>query len=122
IRYEPEDMTVAVQAGCTLERLQEELARRGQWLPVDPPASPASTIGGLVAADPPGLLQSTVGSWRDHVIGLRIVTPQGASVRAGGQVVKNVAGYELCKLHTGAWGTLGVIVSVDLKVGPLPSG
>ncbi len=119
--YTPADMTVTVEAGLTVAALQEVLAREGQWLPLDPPCPAETTIGGLVAADLGGPLCGSQGRVRDFVIGLGAVMADGRLIRAGGKVVKNVAGYDLMKLLTGSLGTLAVLTEVTLKVRPRPA-
>lgn len=120
LEYEPADLTCRVQAGMPVATLQAELGRQGQWLPLDPPRPERATVGGMVAANASGPLRARYGTVRDWVIGLTVAYPSGVLARAGGKVVKNVAGYDLMKLHTGALGTLGVIVEVNLKVQARP--
>jgi glycolate oxidase FAD binding subunit len=120
LEYEPADLTCRVQAGMTVEALQAELGRNGQWLPLDPPRPDRATVGGMVAANAFSPARARYGSVRDWVIGIAVAYPNGVVARAGGKVVKNVAGYDLMKLHTGALGTLGVIVEVNLKVQARP--
>jgi len=120
LEYEPADMTVSVAAGVTVSELAAVLAREGQWLAIDTPLPAATTIGGLVAADRSGWLAASLGRVRDAVIGIGAVTADGVRVRAGGRVVKNVAGYDLMKLAVGSLGTLAVLTDVTLKVRPLP--
>ncbi|HZP26275.1 MAG TPA: FAD-binding oxidoreductase [Dehalococcoidia bacterium] len=120
LEHEPADLTVTAEAGITLAALQEHLAIAGQFLPLDAPLSDRATIGGRLATDSRGAWEGTYGSARDWLIGLRVVTPDGRLTRVGGKVVKNVAGYDLCKLYTGSFGTLGVIVEATFKVAPLP--
>ena len=114
------DMVVSVEAGITLEALQAELGKSGQFLPLDPFNSPGHTIGGLLASGWTGPLRLRYGSPRDFLIGIRVALPDGRLVSAGGRVVKNVSGYDLMKLHYGALGTLGVIVAASFKVFPKP--
>ena len=114
------DMVVTVEAGITLEALQAELAKGGQFLPLDPFNSPGHTIGGLLATGWTGPLRQRYGSARDFLIGIRIAQPDGRLASAGGRVVKNVSGYDLMKLHLGAMGSLGVIVAASFKVFPSP--
>jgi glycolate oxidase FAD binding subunit len=118
--HEAADMTVTVEAGCPLDALAEVLARAGQWLPLDPPRPHATTVGGLVAADLSGPLRFSQGRVRDLLIGIRTVGADGALVSGGGRVVKNVAGYDLPKLHVGALGTLGIVVEATFKLRPRP--
>jgi glycolate oxidase FAD binding subunit len=114
------DLTVSVEAGVRLEDLNAELARVGQFLPVDPFNSPGHTIGGILATALSGPLRLRYGSPRDFTIGLRVALPDGRLASSGGRVVKNVSGYDLNKLHQGALGSLGVIVAASFKVYPRP--
>lgn len=120
IEHAPADMVISVEAGITLEEVQAELARSGQFLPIDPFNSPGHTIGGLLATAWSGPLRLRFGSARDFLIGIRVALPDGRLASAGGRVVKNVSGYDLMKLHYGAMGTLGVIVAASFKVFPKP--
>jgi FAD/FMN-containing dehydrogenase len=120
IEHIPEDMTVTVETGMTLAALQSDLARRGQWLPVDPPHPERLTIASLLSLDQNGPRRCGCGTVRDYLIGLKVVLADGRLIKAGGKVVKNVAGYDLCKLFVGARGTLGVIVEATFKLRPLP--
>jgi glycolate oxidase FAD binding subunit len=113
------DLTAVVQAGVPLARLREQLAEAGQMLALDPPGDGA-TIGGIVATGDSGPLRHRYGGPRDLVLGVTIALPDGSVARAGGKVIKNVAGYDLSKLMTGAFGTLGLIVQVALRLHPLP--
>ena len=120
IDYPARDMTITVQAGITMAKLQETLAAEGQWLPVDVPNPEQTTIGGAVALNISGPRRLGYGTLRDYVIGISFATDEGNEVKAGGRVVKNVAGYDLMKLQVGAVGTLGVITQLTLKVKPKP--
>lgn len=120
LEHTPADMVVTVEAGITLEALQEELGRTGQFLPLDPFNSPGHTVGGLLATGWTGPLRQRYGSVRDFLIGIRVALPDGRLATAGGRVVKNVSGYDLMKLHLGALGSLGVIVAASFKVFPSP--
>ncbi len=120
IEHSPADLTISVQAGITLESLNEMLARSGQFLPLDPPGGPGHTIGGLLATGLSGPLRLRYGSARDFLIGLRVALPDGRLATSGGRVVKNVSGYDMNKLHLGALGALGVIVAATFKVFPRP--
>jgi glycolate oxidase FAD binding subunit len=120
LEHSQADMVVSVEAGITIEALQAELGKSGQFLPVDPFNSPGHTVGGLLAAGWTGPLRLRYGSPRDFLIGIRVALPDGRLVSAGGRVVKNVSGYDLMKLHYGALGTLGVIVAASFKVFPKP--
>lgn len=121
VHYEPADLTVTVQAGMRLADLQAELRRHGQFLPLDPPLAPETTIGGLLATGAGGPLRTGFGHLRDRLLGMRVARADGTIIRSGGRVVKNVAGYDLGRLHTGALGTLGVILEATFKVQPLPA-
>jgi glycolate oxidase FAD binding subunit len=113
------DLVVRAQAGVRLEALQARLAGAGQWLALDPP-EPAASLGGIVAAAASGPRRHRYGTPRDLLIGVTVALADGTVARAGGKVVKNVAGYDLCKLFTGAFGTLGVIVETTFRVHPKP--
>lgn len=120
VAYEPEDLTVTVEAGMTLARLQAVLGERGQYLPVDPPPDDRVTIGGLLASARPGAWRGNLPAARDLVLGATVATAEGALAKSGGRVVKNVSGYDLHRMHTGALGAFGVIVEASFKVAPLP--
>jgi glycolate oxidase FAD binding subunit len=120
IDYPARDMTITAQAGLTLAALQAELAKEGQWLPVDVASPEKATLGGAIALNQSGPRRHGYGTLRDYVIGISFVTDDGVEVKAGGRVVKNVAGYDLMKLQIGAVGTLGVVTQVTLKVKPKP--
>ncbi len=120
IEYEPADLTCRVEAGMRLRDLQAALRAQGQRLPLDPPHPERATVGGMVAANTNGLSRGRYGTVRDWVIGIAVAYPSGKVARAGGKVVKNVAGYDLMKLHIGALGTLGVVVEVNFKVQARP--
>jgi glycolate oxidase FAD binding subunit len=120
LAHEAGDMTVTIEAGATLGAVDAVLAGAGQWLPVDPPRAGDMTVGGLIAADRAGPARLSQGKVRDLLIGVAFVGADGALVRGGGRVVKNVAGYDLPKLLTGSFGTLGVIVEATFKVRPRP--
>jgi len=120
IRHEPADLVATAEAGITLTEFQKQLAERGQWLPVDPPDDGTATLGGIVATGLSGPLTAGFGALRSFVIGLRAVRADGRSIKAGGNVVKNVAGYDLCKLFTGSCGSLAVITEITVKLRPLP--
>jgi glycolate oxidase FAD binding subunit len=120
VDYPSRDLTITVQAGITLGQLQAVLAQERQWLPVDTPQQQRATLGGALAANTSGPRRYGSGTWRDYVIGIRFLSDDGVEVQGGGRVVKNVAGYDLMKLHIGALGTLGLITQVTLKVRPRP--
>ncbi len=118
--HEPADLTVTCQAGMSLRALQKHLAAAGQMVPFDPSLPGRATIGGLLATNAYGPARLACGAARDFTIGLRVATADGRLTRSGGRVVKNVAGYDLCKLYVGSLGTLGVIVEATFKLAPLP--
>lgn len=120
IEHEPADLIAVTEAGVTLRDFNDTLAQSGQWLPLDPPNEGPATIGGVVASGLGGAQQFGYGPPRKHVIGMKVVRADGSLIKVGGRVVKNVAGYDLCKLFTGSYGTLGVIVEVNFKLRPLP--
>jgi glycolate oxidase FAD binding subunit len=120
LEYEPADLTCRVEAGMTIDHLQSELRAHGQRLPLDPPHPERGTVGGMVAANANGLSRARYGTVRDWVIGIAVAYPSGKVARAGGKVVKNVAGYDLMKLHIGALGTLGLVAEVNFKVQAQP--
>lgn len=120
IDYPARDMTITVQAGITLAELQKRLAEENQRLPIDVPHAELATLGGALAANVSGSRRLGFGTLRDYVIGISTINDEGQETKAGGRVVKNVAGYDLCKLHIGALGTLGIISQVTLKLRPLP--
>lgn len=121
IRHEPADLVATAEAGVPLVEFQKHLAKAGQWLPVDPPDDGRATLGGIVATGLGGAHSCGFGSPRTFVIGMRVVLADGRAIKAGGNVVKNVAGYDLCKLFTGSYGTLGLITEVTFKLRPLPA-
>ena len=121
ISHNPADMTAAVEAGGPLGTLQELLAEAGQWLALDPPTEAAgATIGGLLATGDSGPRRLRYGAMRDLVIGVTLVLADGTVAKAGGQVIKNVAGYDLSKLTYGSLGTLALIAEVVVRVHPRP--
>ena len=120
IEHEPADLIAIAEAGVTLRTFNEELRRKGQWLPLDPPDDGKATIGGVVSTGLGGAQQLGYGAPRRHVIGMKVVRADGSLIKMGGRVVKNVAGYDLSKLFTGSYGTLGVIVEVNFKLRPVP--
>ena len=120
VEHVPEDMTATVEAGMTLVDFQQHLAKGGQWLPLDPPNPELVTIGDLLAKNLNGPRRFGCGTVRDWLIGMTVVLPDGRLVKNGGKVVKNVAGFDLCRLFIGAQNTLGVIVEATFKLQPLP--
>jgi glycolate oxidase FAD binding subunit len=120
VEYEPADLTITVEAGIRFSELQRILGEQGQFLALDPPLADGATIGGLIATNASGPLRFSYGTARDLVIGTRVANPDGTLTRAGGRVVKNVAGYDLNKLYIGSLGTLAVIVELSFKLAPIP--
>src|SRR6266550_2600621 len=114
------DLTVTVEAGCTIQRLQETLGQHGQRLALDPLWPEKATVGGVLSTNDSGALRLRFGALRDLIIGVTIALPDGTLASSGGKVVKNVAGYDLPKLFTGAFGTLGVITRATFRLHPLP--
>lgn len=120
IAYVPGDLTITAWAGTTLAELRHATAGHGQWLGLDPAGDRMGTIGATIATASSGPLAHAFGTPRDLVLGLDAVTGYGELVRPGGRVVKNVAGFDLVRLYTGAWGTLGAITSVTLRLRARP--
>ncbi len=120
IEHEPADLIAVAQAGVTLRDFNAKLAENGQWLPLDPPDDGRATLGGVVATGLGGAQQFGYGRPRGSVIGMKVVLADGSVIKMGGRVVKNVAGYDLCKLFTGSYGTLGIIVELNFKLRPRP--
>lgn len=114
------DLTVTVEAGCTIAQLQRTLAEHGQRLAVDPLWAERATVGGILAANDSGALRLAFGALRDLIIGVTLVLADGTIAMSGGKVVKNVAGYDLPKLATGSLGTLGIITRAVFRLHPLP--
>jgi len=117
VEHVPGDQVVRVEAGMRLEDLQDRLADAEQMLGIDPPEKGA-TVGGVVAANSSGPRRHRYGTIRDLIIGITVVLPDGTVAKAGGKVVKNVAGYDLSKLFTGSMGTLGIIASCNFRLHP----
>ncbi|MEZ4500498.1 MAG: FAD-binding oxidoreductase [Thermomicrobiales bacterium] len=118
--YEPADMTLSVEGGATLASVQSTLVEHGQGLPIEVANPEAATIGGILAAALYGPKRLGWGTLRDYLIGISVAYPDGTVGKAGGLVVKNVSGFDLMRMHHGALGTLGVIVSANFKVLPAP--
>ena len=125
IQYEPSELVVTVAAGTSLSELEAALAEKGQCLAFEPPvfqgqrSASYATVGGMVASGLSGPARASVGAVRDFVLGLRFVNGRGEHLTFGGQVMKNVAGYDVSRLLAGSWGTLGLITEVSLKVLPV---
>ena len=120
IAYVPGDLTITAWAGTTMAELSHATAAHGQWLGLDPAGDRGGTIGATIATASSGPLAHAFGTPRDLVLGLDAVTGYGDVVRAGGRVVKNVAGFDLVRLYTGSWGTLGAITAVTMRLRALP--
>jgi glycolate oxidase FAD binding subunit len=124
LEHNPGDFTITVEAGAALEAVQAALAAEGQWLALDPPWGDgplgAGSIGGLVARGMAGGYRHRYLGVRDQIIGIGLIRSDGVAARAGGKVVKNVAGYDLMRLFCGSWGSLGLITEVTLRTLPLP--
>jgi FAD/FMN-containing dehydrogenase len=116
VSYVPGDLTLTVRAGTTLAEIEKVTKEHDQWLPLDPYGSSDGTIGATMATASAGPLASGFGLPRDLLLGLEFVNGRGEIVRGGGKVVKNVAGFDLSRLLTGSWGTLGVITEVTLRL------
>jgi glycolate oxidase FAD binding subunit len=114
-----QDMTCTVEAGCTWAAMQAELARHRQMVALDPLWPEKATVGGVVASNDGGALRLKYGGLRDLIIGMTVVLADGTVAKTGGKVVKNVAGYDLHKLMTGGFGTLGVIAEVNFRLHPV---
>ena len=120
VDHDDANLTATVQSGITLAATQEIIAGARQFVPFDVPSPQRSTIGGIVAANLNGPRRVCYGSVRDLVIGMKVAQPTGEYIKAGGKVVKNVAGYDMCKLFVGSLGTLGIITELTLRLTPLP--
>ena len=124
VEYNPGDLTAVVRAGTPLATLQATLGEQGQMLALDPPDDPRAggpaTLGGVVATADSGPLRHRYGGVRDLILGITVVLSDGTVARAGGKVIKNVAGYDLGKLFTGSFGTLGLIAEVAVRLHPVP--
>jgi glycolate oxidase FAD binding subunit len=120
LKYEPNDLTICVEAGMPFSELQAHMARRKQMIALDPPFSEQATIGGVVASNVSGPMRRGFGTARDLVIGMTFAMLDGKLVSSGGMVVKNVAGLDISKLLVGSFGTLGVITSVNFRLHSVP--
>jgi glycolate oxidase FAD binding subunit len=120
VDYNPDDLTVSVEAGLTAQALAGRLAERRQWLPVDPPGSQSRTLGGLTATNALGPLRPRYGTLRDLLLGVRFVQADGVVTWGGARVVKSVTGYDVPKLMVGSLGTLGVLTELTLRLHPRP--
>lgn len=116
VAYVPDDLTVTARAGTTLNELEETLGAHNQWIALDPEGGGHVTVGATVATCSYGPAAALFGTPRDQVLGMTVILGTGDIIRVGGHVVKNVAGFDLTRLMIGAWGTLGVITEVTLRV------
>ncbi len=121
VDYPARDMTITVEAGVTMAELARELAAQGQRLPIDVPQPHQATLGGVIATNFSGPRRHGAGTMRDYLIGVSAVDGRGVPFHGGGRVVKNVAGYDFCKLLIGSLGTLAVVTQATLKVRPQPA-
>lgn len=121
VEYDPADLTITAEAGCAFEQLTRTLAVHGQWLPIDVPRPSVTTVGGMIAVGLVGPLRRSYGTIRDQLIGLEWVGGGGELLRSGGRVVKNVAGYDLMKLHVGTRGRFGIVTQATFRVRPRPA-
>ena len=120
VSVSPADLVATVQAGAPLDALRRRLADEGMWLALDPPGRPDRSLGSIVATATAGPLRHGFGPVRDHMLGCTVATGDGRLVKAGGRVVKNVAGYDLTKLQVGGFGGFGIIAEVHLRLRALP--
>jgi glycolate oxidase FAD binding subunit len=120
VEYTPGDLTITARAATTLSEIDEATRPHGQWLPLDPFGAPSDTLGATLATASCGPLAATQGLPRDLALGVEFVDGRGVTVRGGGRVVKNVAGFDLVRLTIGAWGTLGVITEVTMRLRARP--
>jgi glycolate oxidase FAD binding subunit len=120
VEHNAGDLTAVLEAGVPLARAQETFRSAGQMLALDPPDRGEATIGGIVASNDSGPLRARYGGVRDLVVGMRVALADGTVAKSGGKVIKNVAGYDLAKLFTGSFGTLGAILEVSVRLHPLP--
>jgi len=120
VSYDPTELVLSARAGTPLAEIEAALEEAGQMLPCEPPSFNAATFGGMVAAGLSGPRRPWSGSVRDYVLGTRLITGHGKLLRFGGEVMKNVAGYDLSRLLAGSFGCLGVITEVSMKVLPKP--
>jgi FAD/FMN-containing dehydrogenase len=120
VEHAVSDFVVTVEAGCRLADLQKRLAPERQWLAIEPADPEEATIGGLIATAATSFVAAGHGTLRNHLLGIKVLYADGRFAKAGGRVVKNVAGFDLMKMHHGALGTLGVVVAATLRLRPLP--
>ena len=120
VSYDPTELVITARCGTPLAQLTHVLEQARQMLPCEPPAYAGATVGGMIASGLSGPRRPWAGSVRDYVLGTRVITGHGKHLRFGGEVMKNVAGYDLSRLMAGSYGSLGVITEVSLKVLPKP--
>lgn len=121
LRYEPTELVLTARSGTPLSEIHDLLDEQGQWLPFEPPSlGSLATLGGTIACGLSGPARPFLGAARDFVLGIRLLDGNGQILHFGGEVIKNVAGYDVSRFLVGAQGTLGVFLEVSLKVGPLP--
>lgn len=119
VQFSPPDLTATVEAGLTLNEFSAVSVRERQWLPFDPPGLESASLGAIAACNSSGALRLGFGTPRDYVIGLKLAHADGTESKSGGQVVKNVAGYDMNKLYVGSYGTLAIITELTFKLRPL---
>jgi glycolate oxidase FAD binding subunit len=122
LQYEPNDLTISVEAGMTYRELSRVLAEHRQMVPLDPPFSENATMGGIIATNASGPRRRLYGTARDMVIGMTFATLEGKLIRSGGMVVKNVAGLDMGKLMIGSFGTLAAVAVLNFRLHPMPAG
>ncbi|MFL5849414.1 MAG: FAD-binding oxidoreductase, partial [Solirubrobacteraceae bacterium] len=120
VEHNEGDLTAVLEAGVPLREAQQRFAAAGQMFALDPPGTPEATVGGVFATGDSGPLRHRYGAARDLIVGITVALPDGTVAKAGGKVIKNVAGYDLAKLFAGSYGTLGLIASVSVRLHPLP--
>lgn len=120
VEYTPGDLTLTARAGTTLQEIRETVGAHNQWLALDPFGTDAGTLGATIATASAGPLATRFGTPRDLALGLEFADGRGTTIRGGGRVVKNVAGFDLTRLLTGSWGTLGVITEVTVRLHARP--
>jgi len=120
VSYEPTELVITVRTGTSMQALNALLTDNGQMLPFEPPVLETGTIGGVLACGLSGPARPFAGAARDYVLGMRVINGQAQALRFGGEVMKNVAGYDAARLQVGAYGTLGVLLEASMKVLPLP--
>jgi glycolate oxidase FAD binding subunit len=120
IEHEAADLTTTVEAGCNFGDFQNSLGKLGQYLPLNPPFADSASLGGIIATNSYGSMRLSNGTIRDWLIGIKVVNSNGEISKAGGKVVKNVAGYDLMKLYSGSLGTLSIIAQASFKLRPKP--